>query len=110
MRTQSASLVGFFVVGLVGSLIARAIKRTREDHDLGNARHPRPPDRDDPRWGPSDGRVQIAGKDCAACGERITLASEGEACDACRKPCHHKCITRHTADAHKLHDEGTPYR
>jgi hypothetical protein len=106
MRTQSASLVGFFVVGLVGSLIARAIKRTREDHDLGNARHPRPPDRDDPRWGPSDGRVQ----DCAACGERITLASEGEACDACRKPCHHKCITRHTADAHKLHDEGTPYR
>lgn len=110
MRTQSASLISFMVVGLVGSLLARAIKRAREDQDLGDARRPRPPGKDDPRWGPSDGRVQIAGKACAACDERITVASEGVACEACRKPCHHKCITRHVADAHRLHDDGTPYR
>ena len=110
MRTQSASLLGFFVVGLIGTLVHRALKRTHEDHDLGNARRPKPPDRDDPRWGPSDGRVQIAGKACAACGERITLASEGAACETCREPCHGKCTTRHVAEAHRLHDDGTPYR
>jgi hypothetical protein len=105
MRARSDSTTIFFVAALVlGSLLARAIKASN------NTSNPnKPPSKDDPRWGPSDGSVQIAGKSCAACDERITVGFEGVACDLCRQACHTKCIARHTASAHRP-DDGTPYR
>lgn len=109
MRAQSTSLLGMVVAGLVVSFVIRAFKRSGAEH-AENQRHPAPPDADDPRWGPGEGRVQIAGKSCAACGDRITVAFEGAACDLCKKACHTKCVTRHVADAHKADDQGTPYR
>jgi hypothetical protein len=103
MRTQSASLIAVVTGGLIGLLLTRVSKRTKDNQ------RPRP-DLDDPRWGPGDGRVQIAGKTCPACNERIAVATEGIACGTCRCACHTKCIARHVAQAHKAHDDGTPYR
>ena len=110
MRARSASLIGLLVGGIIASLIIRVIKGHTDAQGPNDRHRPIPPDRDDPRWGPEDGRVQIAGKSCAACGERIILAFEGAACDACREPCHASCIARHVARDHKPPDEGTPYR
>jgi hypothetical protein len=105
MRAKSDSTTIFFVAAVVlGSLLARAIKASNATSDRN-----KPPGKDDPRWGPGDGRVQIAGKPCAGCGDRITVGFEGVACDLCSSPCHTKCIARHTATAHRPED-GTPYR
>jgi hypothetical protein len=108
MRAQSTSLLGLAVGGLIASFLIRLIKRNSVEHEA--RQRATPADPDDPRWGPSEGRVQIAGKSCAACGDRITVAFEGAACDLCKKACHTKCVTRHVADAHKADDKGTPYR
>ena len=108
MRAQSTSLLGMVVAGLVVSFLIRAFKRSSAEHEA--RQRATPADPDDPRWRPSEGRVQIAGKSCAACGDRITVAFEGAACDLCKTACHTKCMTRHAADAHKADDKGTPYR
>jgi hypothetical protein len=96
---------------LLGSAIAALLVRIVKGSSPVSGQRHAPPDRDDPRWGavPPTGRVQIAGKSCAACGERITLAFEGVPCETCREPCHTKCVARHAAIAHKP-DERTPYR
>lgn len=109
MRAQSTSLLGYALGGLIASFVVRALRRNAAEHEV-KQRRLAPPDADDPRWGPSEGRVQIAGKSCTACGERITVAFEGAACDLCKKACHTKCVTRHAADAHKADGKATPYR
>ncbi|MDB5212402.1 MAG: hypothetical protein JWO86_329 [Myxococcaceae bacterium] len=110
MRAQSTSLLGIAVGGLIVSFVVRVIKRSAAHHE---ERQRRPPaDADDPRWGPDEGRVQIAGKSCAGCGDRITVAFEGTACtfDLCKAACHTKCVMRHVADEHTRRDDGAPYR
>ncbi len=109
MRAQSASLLALALGGLIASLLVRAIKRNANHHE-DRQRRPAPPDADDPRWGTGEERPQIAGKSCAACHERITVAFEGAACELCKRACHTKCVTRHVADSHKAHEDGTPYR
>lgn len=110
MRARSGSMLGLLVGGVIATLIIRLVKGHTDAPGPHDRYRPQPPDRDDPRWGPDDGRVQIAGKACAECSDRITLAFEGAACDLCRQPCHTKCIARHVARDHNPNDDGTPYR
>lgn len=38
--------------------------------------------------------MQIAGRECATCGGRLTNANEGRGCPACDKTFHKRCLTR----------------
>lgn len=60
-----------------------------------------PADPADPRWRGGSGEVQLAGRRCVECKQRITVASEGVVCDACSEPAHTACELRHRAQAHR---------
>jgi hypothetical protein len=58
---------------------------------------------------PADGR-QIAGEECAECGDTIVAEIEGTACGVCDALLHQKrCAKRHVCDAGKA-DDAQPYR
>ena len=66
-------------------------------------RRPRvhPADPSDPRWHGGSGEVQLAGRPCVECGRRITVATEGVACDVCAAPAHVDCEDLHRTHAHR---------
>lgn len=69
-----------------------------------DARHWRehPFDASDPRWRGGAGVVQLAGRPCAACGDKITVAYEAFCCEACVKPVHLGCREHHHAQLHAM--------
>ncbi len=69
-----------------------------------DARHRRehPFDPSDPRWHGGSGLVQLAGKPCAECGLKITVAYEAYCCESCIKPVHLDCRDLHHAHVHAL--------
>jgi hypothetical protein len=55
---------------------------------------------DDPRWAPRDDGGQLAGRACAECGKKITVAFEAVRCNVCGEPAHEDCVDNHRAHAH----------
>jgi hypothetical protein len=86
------------LVGVIG--VGFIVGRILTAHARGTSTHLRKlPDANDPRWLPPSGRPQVVGRECAACGRKITLSIEGSTCDACAVACHTKCL-----DEHRLHE------
>ncbi len=79
------------------------------DWRTGSSRTHRLPDANDPRWLPPDGRPQIVGRDCAACGRKITVSLEGATCETCSVACHAKCVDEHRRHEHRPRSD-VPYR
>lgn len=76
-----------------------------------DARHRRehPVDPSDPRWHGGSGLVQLAGRPCAECSRKITVAYEAFCCEACIRPVHLDCRALHHAHVHAL-DPAWPVR
>jgi len=89
------ALGGFAVLGGVLRLTTALARdaRFRREH---------PFDPDDPRWNGGSGLVQLAGKPCAECGAKITVAYEAFCCEACIRPVHLDGRELHHAHAHAM--------
>lgn len=93
--SRTFALGGVVVIGgvlMLTTALARDARHRRE--------HPFDPT--DPRWNGGAGIVQLAGRPCAECGVKITVAYEAFCCEACIKPVHTDCRDLHHAHAHAL--------
>ena len=89
------ALGGLIVAGGALRLTTALAKdaRLRKEH---------PFDPSDPRWSGGAGLVQLAGRPCAECGQKITVVHEAFCCEACIKPVHVECRDTHQAHVHAL--------
>ncbi|MBX3228166.1 MAG: hypothetical protein KIT84_26925 [Labilithrix sp.] len=88
----SVVLGGMSVVKGIGDIVRARARRALP----GRAPRALPP-RDDPRWSDAPSAPQVAGKRCSTCDDRITVASEGAACDECDAPLHIRCLAKHAS-------------
>jgi hypothetical protein len=63
-------------------------------------------DPSDPRWHGGSGTVQLAGRPCIECKQRIIIGTDAISCEACTSPVHLTCEAQHKSRAH-AHAFGT---
>jgi len=93
---SSMFMVGGFVV------VGGALRLTTALAKDARLRRQHPFDPSDPRWQGGAGLVQLAGRPCAECGQKITVVYEAYCCESCIKPIHLDCRDLHQSHVHAL--------